>query len=192
MPGAEVDCAIECSGVGLDRKLYGRRLSGVGDAMEVRFPSAWSRRSAIVTSSVLSVVQERQWRCLRQHRCPQPSERDPSATLRLAEIFSRAGLRKALLTFVLAARRLWIGLVVRSSRRPPASALLARRPRKSDPHRGVQPQQARPGIRRGQETTWWSCRRRPRPCGRLGRIRRYGALDSAAWRFQWWSPRDDW
>jgi malonate-semialdehyde dehydrogenase (acetylating) / methylmalonate-semialdehyde dehydrogenase len=105
--GAEVDRAIEVLGqLASIGSWYGGAFSpGVSrgvDAMEVRFPIGVVVAISPFNFPVLiPVVQSAMALACGNTVVLKPSERDPSATLRLAEIFSRAGLPKGVLNVVL-------------------------------------------------------------------------------------------
>jgi malonate-semialdehyde dehydrogenase (acetylating)/methylmalonate-semialdehyde dehydrogenase len=105
--GAEVDRAIEVLGqLASIGSWYGAAFSpGVSrgvDAMEVRFPIGVVVAISPFNFPVLiPVVQSAMALACGNTVVLKPSERDPSATLRLAEIFSRAGLPQGVLNVVL-------------------------------------------------------------------------------------------
>jgi malonate-semialdehyde dehydrogenase (acetylating) / methylmalonate-semialdehyde dehydrogenase len=105
--GAEVDRAIEVLGqLASIGSWYGGAFSpGVSrgvDAMEVRFPiGVVATISPFNFPVLIPVVQSAMALACGNTVVHKPSERDPSATLRLAEIFSRAGLPKGVLNVVL-------------------------------------------------------------------------------------------
>jgi malonate-semialdehyde dehydrogenase (acetylating)/methylmalonate-semialdehyde dehydrogenase len=105
--GAEVDRAIEVLGqLASIGSWYGGAFSpGVSrgvDAMEVRFPiGVVATISPFNFPVLIPVVQSAMALACGNTVVLKPSERDPSATLRLAEIFSRAGLPNGVLNVVL-------------------------------------------------------------------------------------------
>jgi malonate-semialdehyde dehydrogenase (acetylating)/methylmalonate-semialdehyde dehydrogenase len=105
--GAEVDRAIEVLGqLASIGSWYGGAFSpGVSrgvDAMEVRFPiGVVATISPFNFPVLIPVVQSAMALACGNTVVHKPSERDPSATLRLAEIFSLAGLPKGVLNVVL-------------------------------------------------------------------------------------------
>jgi malonate-semialdehyde dehydrogenase (acetylating)/methylmalonate-semialdehyde dehydrogenase len=105
--GAEVDRAIEVLGqLASIGSWYGSTFSpGVSrgvDAMEVRFPiGVVATISPFNFPVLIPVVQSAMSLACGNTVVHKPSERDPSATLRLAEIFSRAGLPKGAFNVVL-------------------------------------------------------------------------------------------
>jgi len=189
--GAEVDRAIEVLGQSASiGSWYGGAFSpGVSsgvDAMEVRFPIGVVVAISPFNFPVLiPVVQSAIALACGNTVVLKPSERDPSATLRVAEIFSRAGLPQAFSTLCSAARQLLtVWLIILTSQ---ASAFLARhlsRKRFASPVSAATSASRRSGAGR---TTWWCCRTptstllRMRPCP-LPTVRQ----GSVAWQFQWW------
>ena len=105
--GAEVDRAIEVLGqLASIGSWYGGAFSpGVSrgvDAMEVRFPiGVVAAVSPFNFPVLIPVVQSAMALACGNTVVLKPSERDPSATLRLAEIFSGAGLPRGVLNVVL-------------------------------------------------------------------------------------------
>jgi malonate-semialdehyde dehydrogenase (acetylating)/methylmalonate-semialdehyde dehydrogenase len=105
--GAEVDRAIEVLGqLASIGSWYGGAFSpGVSrgvDAMEVRFPiGVVAAISPFNFPVLIPVVQSAMALACGNAVVLKPSERDPSATLRLAEIFSGAGLPRGVLNVVL-------------------------------------------------------------------------------------------
>lgn len=190
--GAEVDRAIEVLGqLASIGSWYGGAFSpGVSrgvDAMEVRFPiGVVAAISPFNFPVLIPVVQSAMALACGNAVVLKQSERDPSATLRLAEIFSSAGLPRGVLNVVLGGK----AIVDRLVEHPDVAGIsfVGSTPVAKEIRIAGVARNKRVQAFGGARTTWSSC---PMQIWILPRMRLFPPpmvrQGSVAWRFRWWS-----
>jgi malonate-semialdehyde dehydrogenase (acetylating)/methylmalonate-semialdehyde dehydrogenase len=187
--GAEVDRAIEVLGqlASIGSWYVGAFSPGVSrgvDAMEVRFPiGVVAAISPFNFPVLIPVVQSATALACGNTVILKPSERDPSATLRLAEILPAPAFLGAL-NVVLGGKAIVDRLVDH-----PGIAGISFVGSTPVAKQSVSRRQPNKRVRRSAaaRTTWWCCRR-DLDLRQTRRSAPTARRDSVAWRFQWWSP----